>query len=170
MPRLLGLELLETPQTTNRRGFGGAEILKHLTLPALESLALPFNGDSAHRLSPPLQSLTLSKLGGYTLFNLSEFNQSLRLIPSLAHVKCYAGDKSLIDKLFSALADAPSLFLPNLQSLYIQHGFSGLSERSYQRVYRVLSIRREQLVRVIIESGGVRRHFGSPDADVGYGL
>ncbi|KAJ6577796.1 hypothetical protein B0H19DRAFT_1121407 [Mycena capillaripes] len=179
MTRLLRLELLETPQTTNRRGFGRAEILKHLTLPALESLALPFNGDSAHvlplflqRSSPPLQSLTLSK-GGSSLFNLSELDQSLRLIPSLAHVKCYARDESLIDDLFSALADAPSLFLPNLQSLHIQHEFSGLSERSYQRVYRALSIRREQLVRIVIKSG-TRPRFNmatsGPDADIGYDL
>ncbi|KAJ6577773.1 hypothetical protein B0H19DRAFT_568695 [Mycena capillaripes] len=183
LPRLHRLELVET--STLRGHVGGTGILKHLTLPTLEALILPLDKNSASMLSlflnrsspPPLQTLELSRGRGNNSLTLAELDQSLRLIPSLAHLKCYAWEESFLDDLFSALADAPSLFLPNLQSLQIQHPFSGLSERSYKRVYRALSLRREQLVCVVIKGGGVtgfRRSvdigMSGPDADAGHDL
>ncbi|KAJ6581673.1 hypothetical protein B0H19DRAFT_1369955 [Mycena capillaripes] len=128
----------------------GDGILKYISLPALETLAIPlsvltFDEFSLflERSSPPLQKLILgAEYGGHPRF--TKLDQWLRLLPSLTYIDLF---RVSMDDLFSALADSPSHLLPNLRTLTIRDPFSNQSyEPLYHTLLRALSARRTNLV------------------------
>ncbi|KAJ7666707.1 hypothetical protein DFH06DRAFT_1184552 [Mycena polygramma] len=122
-----------------------AGILRYLDLPRLETLFVPlarihYTVFSAflERSSPPLQTLVL---GDACSLSFTELNECLRLVPSLINLELSG---SCTDDILSELADSPSHFLPNLRRLRIQIRHD-LSEESYLRLLRALSVRRARL-------------------------
>jgi hypothetical protein len=132
------------------------EILRHLSLPALETLFLPFSDISCPEFSqflerslPPLQKLVAGD--EYIPLEYRELDRCLRLVPSLTYLELYVLENIFLDGFFSALADFPSDLLPNLRTLKIQHNSrSTPPESSYQMLLRALSVRRTQLLCVAI--------------------
>jgi hypothetical protein len=101
------------------------ELLKCLSLPALESLALSMRDISDYdlfsfvrRSSSPLKELIL----GSQSFRLefTRLPEYLHLIPTLEYFEIYLPQFHVVPKLFSALADSPFL-LPNLYTLMVLH-------------------------------------------------
>ncbi|KAJ7876576.1 hypothetical protein B0H13DRAFT_999254 [Mycena leptocephala] len=172
---LLNLRCLKFGKSEDVRNFQSEDvILDHLSLPALETLALSFNTISSGGFSlflkrslPPLQKLFLG--GGRTDFSFIELDEWLRLVPSLTHFELFVRDKTCTDGLFSALADSPH-FLPTLRLriLKIVQDLPPPSESLYQTVFRALSTRRAQLTCVDLRAlySGPSR----PSIDVGDGL
>ncbi|KAF7333496.1 F-box domain-containing protein [Mycena venus] len=126
-------------------------ILKYLSLPALETLALPFSSlttaDFASFLaysSPPLRQLVLGDIAHVGFFGLEE---CLRLVPSVTYFELYAKrNEQHMKDLFTSLADSPSTLLPNLHTLKIKHDCSSVSESVYDAYLHALSVRRAQIV------------------------
>ncbi|KAJ7908838.1 hypothetical protein B0H13DRAFT_1878244 [Mycena leptocephala] len=163
---LLNLRCLKFGKSEDIRNFQSEDvILDHLSLPALETLALSFNTISSGGFSlflkrslPPLQELV-----GRTQLGFTELDEWLRLVPSLTRLELYLTDETCTDGLFSALADSPH-FLPNLRTLKLLQGFS---QYSYETVFRALSTRRAQLTCVDLRA---RLSASKPSADVCDGL
>ncbi|KAJ7242343.1 hypothetical protein B0H12DRAFT_1132364 [Mycena haematopus] len=116
-------------------------------------LALPLTGifgtDFSRflkRSSPPLQKLVLGpRCSGLEFRELAEY---LRMVPSLLHLQLGVDrDPVLIEELFEALTD-PSQFLPRLCTLKVLSSFPHSCGPFYQKIFRALSIRSTQLVRV----------------------
>jgi hypothetical protein len=125
-----------------RRLNGDDDFIRHLTLPALQTLVLPFHDITStefslflDRSSPPLQKLvlgvdTVSKFDSYGIAGC------LRLIPSLTYVELFAGPPVLND--FLSFADTPSL-LQNLRTLKLQHDMAVFSDALSRLLFRTLS-------------------------------
>ncbi|KAJ6523353.1 hypothetical protein B0H19DRAFT_1201916 [Mycena capillaripes] len=128
------------------------DLLRHFSLPSLETLALPFDSISTKdfslflkRSSPPLQKLILG--GGFEIFSSAELEEWLRFIPSVSYLQLRARRTPVVDGLFSTLADPASrTLLPNLHTLKIQYDSPPLSSSSYRTLLRALSVRRAPLV------------------------
>ncbi|KAJ7016646.1 hypothetical protein C8F04DRAFT_503527 [Mycena alexandri] len=95
-------------------------LLRHLTLPSLETLTTPFTMTSASdfflfltRSSPPLRKLVIGN--GDCRMSCSEW---LHLVPSLVYFELFPGEVHVVNELFTTLAESPSL-LPHLQTLRI---------------------------------------------------
>ncbi|KAJ6510830.1 hypothetical protein C8R45DRAFT_397117 [Mycena sanguinolenta] len=150
LPKLRCLKFGTTTDSGNLDGED--QILQHLSLPAVSTLALPFTGLSStdfslflKRSSPPLQKLVL---GPRCELRSHELVECLRLMPSLLHLELgQERHSSLIEELFAVLAELSSLFLPRLKTLKILHG--PFPHRPfYQKVLSALSARSTQLVNV----------------------
>jgi hypothetical protein len=131
---------------------GDADVLDHLSLPALEALSVSIAtkrdelrlSSFLRRSSPPLQVLALGL--PYNLPDPIQPHISLHLIPSLVRLKLHAPMQSVAD-FFAALAEAPSL-LPNLHTLTIDSmalDSPSISASSWRTLLRVLSARRIQI-------------------------
>ncbi|KAF8200030.1 hypothetical protein K438DRAFT_1823086 [Mycena galopus ATCC 62051] len=128
-------------------------ILKSLTLPALESLTVPFRGNSFNlddlvrfftRSSPPLQELLLN-VESRSSMNFVQLHECLDLISSLVRFEIWSPDEQLEADLFTALGNSrPSSLLPNLRSLTILP-FGLISNSSWPLLLRAASARRFQL-------------------------
>ncbi|KAF7338184.1 hypothetical protein MVEN_02043300 [Mycena venus] len=145
---------------------GGDNILHHITLPALETLAVRLRDLSdSHfslflkRSSPPLRKLVLS--GGVKGLQFIRLGEWLRLLPSLVDLEFYTVQSVFIDDLFSALADSSPQLLPNLQSLKIYHHLP--TPFSYQKLLRLLSARTQL---VCFHLKGFSGYEPRPHADV----
>ncbi|KAJ7727250.1 hypothetical protein B0H16DRAFT_1591149, partial [Mycena metata] len=120
------------------------DILSHLSLPALQTLVVPFNYIShadfslfLERSSPPLQKLVTG-----AALPFSELNQYLRLLPSLTHLDLFTTSQTFTDDFFPALADSSSQFVPELRDLKIQHT---ISDFVYETLLPALYARRTRL-------------------------
>ncbi|KAF7333500.1 F-box domain-containing protein [Mycena venus] len=133
-------------------GYIEDRILKFLSLPALETLFLPFNispADFASFLaysSPPLQQLFLGD--GCRRLSFINLEECLRLVPSVTRFELYVGPKikEHLEDLFSVLVDSPSNLLPNLHTLKVQYNRYVVPTSVYQGLLHVLSARRAQIV------------------------
>ncbi|KAJ7680112.1 hypothetical protein B0H17DRAFT_1182130 [Mycena rosella] len=111
--------------------YSNDEILKFLTLPALEILSLAMVNVSPKdvasflkRSSPPLQKLIMARQYTYRPLDFTELDECLRLVPTLTHLELSGpGD---YPTLFASLADSPSL-VPNLLSIQIDHSGEAIS-------------------------------------------
>ncbi|KAJ6523359.1 hypothetical protein B0H19DRAFT_652614 [Mycena capillaripes] len=169
LPRLLSLQFGEG-EITDGRG----DILTHLSLPALQTLSVPFTGISSSELllflkrsSPPLQKLSV----GSDNTKFSELQECLRLVPSLAHLElqCRWGEAYLIEELFLVLADSPSHFLPNLRILKTRYNPLAplpLPASAYETAYRVLAARHGHLVSVTIMASKSGQSISRPEGNV----
>jgi hypothetical protein len=145
------------------------DLLKCLSLPALESLALSLRDISSSdlfsfvmRSAPPLQELIL----GSQSFRLdfTRLHGCFHLIPTLQYFQIYQPELYIMTKLFSALADSPSL-LPNLHTLMALHlHLSDIPDSFWPTLLRALSARRTQLQRVFIMLLNVPRAPWEPAA------
>ncbi|KAF7366749.1 hypothetical protein MSAN_00933100 [Mycena sanguinolenta] len=148
---LPNLHSLEFGDSVVRDGLTtGNDLLRHLTLPALETLAVPLYVASfddfslfLRRSAPPLRSLLLG-CGLYKI-RFPQLHECLRLLPSLTHFDLCAPFAALDADLFAALVDSEFL-LPNLQSLKIQSQALFHHSSLHQTVLQVLSARHPQLV------------------------
>ncbi|KAJ6463986.1 hypothetical protein C8R45DRAFT_1024831 [Mycena sanguinolenta] len=150
LPNLRCLEFGEKP--VHNGWASGDEILRHLSLPALETLAIPFREVSFTDLSlflqrsmPSLRRLVLSS--ELSPIEFTHLDESLRLLPSLTHFELYALGVLNTD-FFTALADSESL-LPNLRNMKtisnsLSH--SRVLYGPYGAVLRMLSARQTRLV------------------------
>ncbi|KAF8180340.1 hypothetical protein K438DRAFT_1768567 [Mycena galopus ATCC 62051] len=148
-------------------------ILKHLSLPTLETLFLPFSDTSPadfpsflQRSSSPLRTLFLG--GGCIDLDFSTLAEGLRLVPSLTRLELFA-NIDIMDNLFVALADVSSSFLPNLDTLKIEHDCL-IFEPFYQRVLRALLVRRAQLLCAHLRNPDEHQLKLKPSLEVGAGL
>ncbi|KAJ7025370.1 hypothetical protein C8F04DRAFT_1400650 [Mycena alexandri] len=148
LPSLVCLKLGMTANVHELKSEDG--ILKHLSLPSLETLFLPFNNISSYdfslflrRSSPPLRKLVIGDQCDE--FSLDELDKWLHLVPSLEHIELYVRDRTFADDLFAALGDSQSDLLPKLRNLVIYHGFSTIFESAYQLLFQSLSNRRAKL-------------------------
>ncbi|KAF8198198.1 hypothetical protein K438DRAFT_1966936 [Mycena galopus ATCC 62051] len=131
----------------------GDSIIRHLSLPALKTLALPLTNISGRdlslfleRSSPRLQTLLLGS--GCGKLRSSELVECLRAVPSLLHLELNPGQNTTLTVgLFSALTE-PHL-LPQLGTVKVVHLNFDLGTLCPQ-VIRALSVRRTQLVHVDI--------------------
>jgi len=168
LPRLLCLKFGTTTAAGNLAGEDS--ILRHLTLPAVRTLALPVTDISAtdvslflKRSSPPLQKLVL----GNGCRHFRDLEAWLRLVPSVAHFELGPDQNStLVEDLLSALTDSPHL-LPNLCSLKVLFNFRPWYEPLYQKVFRALLARCTQLVHVEIRAAHVVQSRIDPDIHAG---
>ncbi|KAJ7453645.1 hypothetical protein B0H11DRAFT_1820317 [Mycena galericulata] len=136
------------------------EILQNLTLPALQTLALPLSGSSSNdliallkRSSPPLLALTIAA-------NDSDFIRFLDDLPRLAPIlECFElhdPSTDTLKQLFALLLASPSHFLPNLRSLrvYAINPSFSISRSTWTDVLHILSIRRSHITDFKLNSGG----------------
>ncbi|KAJ6510692.1 hypothetical protein C8R45DRAFT_1207568 [Mycena sanguinolenta] len=137
---------------TRRLVFGEQDsddsLLRHLLLPALETLSVPMNDlsgkellDFVQRSGPPLQNLTVLRWPYY--WRNVDLLECLRLLPSLARFRWIAALSAVTD-LFAAMADSPSL-LPNLRHLNITLMPNAISDFYWTTLVHALSTRRMQL-------------------------
>ncbi|KAJ7664337.1 hypothetical protein DFH06DRAFT_250399 [Mycena polygramma] len=141
------------------------DILRHVSLPALETLFLSLSRITGtdflrflERSLPPLQRLVLGQ--GCMFLDFIELDRCLRVVPSLKELELVGKATLFLEDFLSALAvDELSQFLPNLRSLRIQQFKYSDTERaaSYQTVLRALSARR-QLVSFTYQT-----EYGAPD-------
>ncbi|KAJ7659406.1 hypothetical protein B0H17DRAFT_1337557 [Mycena rosella] len=127
------------------------DVLRYLSLPALETLYLPMTdlpledfASFLKRSSPPLQKLVVSGPHRTADLEYIPLDECLRLVPLLTHFELYSPDERFLglDPFFAALAEAPSTFLPSLQIIKIHdHPW----ETSYELLVRALSVRRGQI-------------------------
>ncbi|KAF7326443.1 hypothetical protein MSAN_02513100 [Mycena sanguinolenta] len=123
----------------------GKELIRRLTLPALETLRIPLElGPFAdlslflRRSLPPLRTLVF--LGGQS----TEVGEYLRLVPSLTHFEWLASSGAF--EFFTALADSESL-LPNLRSLNVWGRSFNRISAFHPTLLRMLWARHPRLVR-----------------------
>ncbi|KAJ6510693.1 hypothetical protein C8R45DRAFT_1068649 [Mycena sanguinolenta] len=131
---------------------GECEILRHLSLPALETLSIPMFVFSAEELlafvkrsAAPLQDLTLD--WEYSDTEFDQLLECLQLIPSLLRFRMSEPESGAVPDLFAALAESSSL-LPKLRNLAIDilpHGPFGIADSSWRMLVRALSTRHIQL-------------------------
>ncbi|KAF7366766.1 F-box domain-containing protein [Mycena sanguinolenta] len=148
LPHLRCLEFGEKPVYGGWAS--GDEILRHLSLPALETLAIPFLEISFARFSlflrrsvPPLCRLVLSS--ELLTIEFSHLEESFRLLPLLTHFELYARLAVLDADLFTALAHSESL-LPNLRNMKITSRSLNHSGVLYGAALRMLSARQTRLL------------------------
>ncbi|KAJ7876570.1 hypothetical protein B0H13DRAFT_2055059 [Mycena leptocephala] len=152
LPSLVCLKFGELPKLHHLSDSSADDILCHISLPALEILAIPFTTISCSdlslflkRSSPPLQKLVLDH--GSNSFAFAELDEWLRLVPSLTHLEFLVRRETSTDNdLFSALADSASHLLPNLRSLTIHNASPSFSDSSWQTLLCALSARRSRLL------------------------
>ncbi|KAJ7453657.1 hypothetical protein B0H11DRAFT_271519 [Mycena galericulata] len=126
-------------------------ILKHLTIPRLETLSLPMSHVDfddllafMKRSSPPLQELVLG--AGSVVDDRQQLVECLRLVPILTHLDMRWPPTASVEELFSTLAQSPSVFLPNLRSWTIRlHLRADISDSSWEALLRALTARRSQI-------------------------
>ncbi|KAJ6598061.1 hypothetical protein B0H10DRAFT_2086080 [Mycena sp. CBHHK59/15] len=136
LPNLRRLIFEELPRYSN-----DDKILKHLSLPALETLSLPMRLSDddllsfLKRSSPPLQELSIGHGGRCP-------DSCLRLIPTLTQ---FGGRLSLpvVEGFFDALAESPSL-LPNLRSLFVRPTYDTIPDSFWRQLFRAASARRNR--------------------------
>ncbi|KAJ7784436.1 hypothetical protein B0H16DRAFT_1709151 [Mycena metata] len=100
------------------------KILRHLSLPVLETLCVPLNGITFSELSlflkrssPPLRHLII---GEECLdFPFSALEEWLRFVPSLLQLELHWVQQPVANDLFAALAETASHLLPHLQNLQL---------------------------------------------------
>ncbi|KAJ7682403.1 hypothetical protein DFH06DRAFT_1030318 [Mycena polygramma] len=117
------------------------DILKYLTLPALQTLRVPLNTASEEdlllmlrRSSPPLKELSLGSVH-HTAF--------LELVPTLKRFEIWNLSSDAMNKLSLALVESPS-FLPDLRALRIHtlYGYGDVRlDSCWELLLRVLSSR-----------------------------
>ncbi|KAF7333481.1 F-box domain-containing protein [Mycena venus] len=171
LPRLLCLKFGRTTDVGNLAGEDS--ILRHLVLPAVKTLALPFSGISStdflfflKRSLPPLQKLVLGD--GCIQLHFSQLAESLLLVLSLVHLELGVGRNAvLVDHLLSELAASPH-FLPNLHTLKVLFNSPPIFDALCQMVFHVLSARCPQLACIDIRAAH-SIYFGV-DAEVRDGL
>ncbi|KAK7037876.1 F-box domain-containing protein [Favolaschia claudopus] len=133
------------------------KMLRHLTLPSLQTLYLTFCTISPvdlssflQRSSPPLHTLILA----YN-FQTADFTDCLRLVPSLEHLKLYVQrwprDPSFLDIPPSSLSDSTLHLVPNLGTLEIE-AQSYNAERCYAAFLHLLFSRRSKLARASLST------------------
>ncbi|KAJ7655826.1 hypothetical protein DFH06DRAFT_1200977 [Mycena polygramma] len=154
---------------------GKAELLIHLTVPALETLVLAtVDVSEVHsflvRSSSPLRKLCLLGYGQDQLV-FTQLDECLQLVPLLTHFEFMDTNTDLIDDFSQTLSRFPSTFLPNLHTLKIYHCFSNIEDfvaPPYDALLRLLFVRRSRIIRFNLtlqaECCG-SDHFGGPDAD-----
>ncbi|KAJ6520455.1 hypothetical protein C8R45DRAFT_955217 [Mycena sanguinolenta] len=135
------------------------EILDHLTLPALETLAVSMtsSGDLLRfmmRSAPPLQNLEICWTWNSEHSSIDLLG-CLRLTPTLTRFQMVGSNLSVIQDLFTALADCPSL-LPQICNLmvhpeYNDDGAVAIFEASWRMLVRALFARRVQLRLVAVQ-------------------
>ncbi|KAJ7102808.1 hypothetical protein C8R44DRAFT_859038 [Mycena epipterygia] len=143
----------------------GDGILKNITLPGLQSLALSmmdiFTVDLVQflqRSSPPLQKLTLDT--NYNL-DLSHLGAYLHLLPTLTHFALQLGggtDPYPPDTFFDELARNLSGSLPNLHTLMVRIIDVVISQASYETLVQALSARRPRIACLKLIWPGVYSH------------
>jgi len=131
-------------------------VLKHLSLPALETLSLSMDLISYQgrrlddlvsflkRSSPPLQELVLGF--GCKELDFVGLAECLRLIPTLMRLEAWRPRGRVAEQLFAALAESPSL-LPNLHTLTIHLSAPEVAETSdsfWTKLSLALAARRAQ--------------------------
>ncbi|KAJ7457969.1 hypothetical protein B0H11DRAFT_2243178 [Mycena galericulata] len=126
-------------------------ILKHLILPALQTLRLPGHGyNISHpdlasflkRSSPPLHTFSIGyPTAGLTNHQLDEY---IRPVPTITHFRLTPPDEVLLKELFDQLAHPSSSLLPNLRRLEIEMR-SFVGAWTWTTVLRALSARRSQV-------------------------
>ncbi|KAF7338207.1 hypothetical protein MVEN_02045800 [Mycena venus] len=151
---------------------GGQVILRYLTLPCVESLAVPMIQFSRHeftlflkRSSPPLRRLVLNS--GWADIMFIDLHEIISLLPSLVDLGLHTGSSPFTNDLLSSLADSP--LLPKLRSLKIVHQevFVRFPPLLHQNMLRMLSARRSQITCFIYKalSGDEHKpHAGVCDA------
>jgi hypothetical protein len=126
-------------------------ILRHLSLPALETLSLlDISGDELvcflKRSSPPLQELVI-RLGTADIVQLVE---CFHFLPTLLRFEIWRPKASFVVEFLAVLAESPSL-LPNLHSLIIHLFQSPIPEFIWETLLRALLARRTQLQLVHVD-------------------
>ncbi|KAJ7187134.1 hypothetical protein C8R46DRAFT_981420, partial [Mycena filopes] len=132
------------------------QLLKHITLPALQTLSLEINNISDQGLIHANDELllffqrslpTLRKLVIETHYKarFAELERWLRLVPSLRHVELIFCPSELVDDLLTALVESADSFLPHLAILKIKHS-STLPAATFRLLAPALSARRSRLV------------------------
>ncbi|KAJ7026932.1 hypothetical protein C8F04DRAFT_1045172 [Mycena alexandri] len=131
------------------------DVLRHLTLPSLNTLLATYSDISNQSLlllfqrsSPPLQILSLGHQGAADFIALE---MGLRLVPSLTQLDIRSLYHDFAHKFLTSLAD--SHFLPNLRILKIRHP---LGTFPHALLLPALSARRTQLVSFYL--GGSSRY------------
>ncbi|KAJ6525076.1 hypothetical protein DFH09DRAFT_175834 [Mycena vulgaris] len=147
-----------------------ANIIRYLSLPALELLYLPiFTTDIPYfdlflrRSSPPLRKLTMASYVWTSGFP-QQMVACLCLASSITHFELYsANGMDVAPSLFAALSDTSS-FLPTLRSLKLRRFQSRLSDDSYDALFRVLSFRRGQIVCFELRWSAYSNNVSEPNA------
>ncbi|KAJ7646058.1 hypothetical protein DFH06DRAFT_1476633 [Mycena polygramma] len=125
-------------------------ILKHLSLPALEAMVLPFTSVLSNDFlaflrcsSPPLQEIILGDPLKFICLP-----ETLRLIPTLARLEMWGTTSRVILELSIVLTN-PLLLLPNLHTLVLHLNYSfhlpPIPYSSWAGLLRMLSTRRMSL-------------------------
>ncbi|KAJ7457953.1 hypothetical protein B0H11DRAFT_2062038 [Mycena galericulata] len=136
------------------------KILRNLTLPALQTLALRMFAISLNdliaflkRSSPPLLGLTIDASDSDFIHFLNDFP---RLAPTLECLELYYPYPDAAKQLFALLSASPSHFLPNLRSLHVYaNNYSlSISESTWTNVLHTLSIRRSHITDFKLKSRG----------------
>ncbi|KAJ7750175.1 hypothetical protein B0H14DRAFT_2982227 [Mycena olivaceomarginata] len=126
LPNLRRLIFEELPRYPN-----DDKILKHLSLPALETLSLPMRLSDddllsfLKRSSPPLQELSIGHGGRCP-------DSCLRRL-----------SLPVVEGFFDALAESPSL-LPNLRSLFVRPTYDTIPDSFWRQLFRAASARRNR--------------------------
>ncbi|KAJ7102807.1 hypothetical protein C8R44DRAFT_859037 [Mycena epipterygia] len=145
-------------------------IFKHLTLPALETLAIPMleisTSDLVHfleRSSPPLRKLTL---GAHHDLDLIQLEKCIRLSPTIVHLQLQLIDH-LSGPFFAALTGYLSHSLPNLHTMTVRIAQPEFAPASYETLLRALSVRRTQIgCFELIWSSDSNAEASQPAADI----
>ncbi|KAJ7302105.1 hypothetical protein DFH08DRAFT_978212 [Mycena albidolilacea] len=153
------------------------DVLSHLNLPAIETLAADVHSASAELLpfleasSPPLRELLLAEAGEFR-----QLARCLRLVPGLRRLDLCAAQFDLAAELFAALAEsrsAPSL-LPQLSMLAIHFAahadLSAIHGFFWPAALRALTARRThlQVLYLDIAERPLASQMPAPDIIVGF--
>ncbi|KAF7328821.1 F-box domain-containing protein [Mycena venus] len=129
------------------------DLLRYLTLPALQTLHLSMRYGSAddlfsflQRSSPPLQDLVIGEAWGP--IDLVRLHECLTLMPSLTRFELWGGSHVFVPDFLSALTD--STLLLNLRSLILHLDAHNITDSFWMTLLRALSARRTQLQMVNI--------------------
>jgi len=126
------------------------DILRCLSLPALESLSLSLRDVTGadliaflKRSLPPLRELVAGDSMSFV-----QLDECLRLVPTLARFEVWWLEATQdLEDLFSALAESPSL-LPNLRTLAIHISFSVIPDSYLRILLTALTVRRTRVMDV----------------------
>ncbi|KAJ7453610.1 hypothetical protein B0H11DRAFT_2325847 [Mycena galericulata] len=135
----------------------GDGILRHLTLPRLETLSLsmyvlygPDLLSFLKRSSPPLRELVLGV--GCENGDVTCLEECLRLVPTLMRFELWWPEGSTFEQFFAAWADSSSNLLPNLRSLIIRFLWSTtILDFSWEALLRALAARRTKIRTIRID-------------------
>ncbi|KAJ7453597.1 hypothetical protein B0H11DRAFT_270165 [Mycena galericulata] len=135
----------------------GDGILRHLTLPRLETLSLSMyhiHGSDLlsflKRSSPSLRELVLG--GGCESGDVIFLDECLRLVPTLMRFELWWPVGSSFEQFFAPWTESPSSLLPNLRSLAIKfhRGFT-IPDSSWKALLRALTARRTKIRTIRID-------------------